>query len=87
MLSLGRAEATPETFAAVFDRLLAPRWTAEAANPESLLALLDQTQNWALRDFVAGALAARRFNRVLSIAGHELIARLAAGRFIEPTTH
>ena len=79
MLSLGRAEATPETFAAVFDRLLAPRWTAEAANAQSLLALLDQTQNWCLRDFAAGALAARRFNRVLSIAGHELIARLAAG--------
>ena len=79
MLSLGRAEATPETFAAVFDRLLAPRWTSEPGNPQSLLALLDQTQNWGLRDFSAGALAARRFNRVLSIAGHELIARLAAG--------
>ena len=79
MLSLGRAEATPETFAAVFDRLLAPRWRAESANAESLLALLDQTQNWCLRDFAAGALAARRFNRVLSIAGHEFITRLAAG--------
>jgi hypothetical protein len=78
MLSLGRAEATPETFVAVFDRLLAPRWTSEPRNDQSLLALLDQTQNWGLRDFASGALAAGRFNRVLSIAGPELIARLAA---------
>ena len=78
MLSLGRAEANPETFVAVFDRLLAPRWTSEPRNDQSILALLDQTQNWGLRDFASGALAARRFNRVLSIAGPELIGRLAA---------
>ena len=79
MLFLGGAEVTPEVFAGVFDRLLAPRWAAEAPNAESVLALLDQTRNWGVRDFAAGALAAHRFDRVLSIAGRELIPRLAAG--------
>ena len=85
MLSLGRAEAQSRKFVAVFDRLLAPRWTSEPRNDQSILALLDQTQNWGLRDFASGALAARRFNRVLSIAGPELIGRLA-GVSIRPTS-
>lgn len=79
LLSLGRAEATPELFAAVFDRLLMPKWAAESPHAQSLVALLDDTQNWGLRDFAAGALAAGRFDRLLSIAGPELMGRLAGG--------
>lgn len=79
LLALGRAEATPELFAVLFDRLVLPRWTAESPSAQSLLALLDQTQNWGLRDFAAGALAAHRFERLLAIAGRELIPRLAGG--------
>jgi len=79
LLSLGRAEATPELYAAVFDRLLIQKWMAETPNAQSLMVLLDQTQNWGLRDFAAGALAARRFDRLVSVAGPELIRRLAGG--------
>jgi hypothetical protein len=77
MLSLGRAEVTPEVFAAVFDRMLAQRWSAETNRP--VMALLDQSNNWGLRDFAAGALAARRFDRLLALAGSDLIARLTRG--------
>jgi len=79
MLALGRAEATPEVFAPVFDHLLLPKWTAESPRGRSLLRLLDQTHNWGLRDFAASALAAHRFERLLAIAGSELITRLATG--------
>jgi hypothetical protein len=79
MLSLGRAEATPEVFAPVFDRLLLPKWAAESPKGRSLLILLDRTHNWGLRDFAASALAAHRFERLLAIAGPELITRLASG--------
>ena len=79
LLSLGRAEATPEVFAAVFDRLLLPKWKAEVPQGRSLLALLDQTNNWELRDFAAGAVAAGRFGALLSLAGRELVSRLARG--------
>ncbi len=79
LLALGRAEATPEVFGAVFDRLLLPKWKAETPKGRSLLGLLDQTKNWELRDFAAGALAARRFDALLSIAGNELVSRLTRG--------
>jgi predicted lipid carrier protein YhbT len=79
LLALGRAEATPEVFGAVFDRLLLPKWKAETPKGRSLLGLLDQTKNWELRDFAAGALAARRFDALLSIAGRELVSRLTRG--------
>ena len=79
LLALGRAEAIPEVFAPVFDRLLLPKWKAEAPKGRSLLALLDQTKNWELRDFAAGVVAARRFDGLLSIAGPELVDRLARG--------
>jgi hypothetical protein len=79
MLAMGRAEATPEVFAAVFDRLLLPKWKAEQPRARSLLALLDQSQNWGLRDFAAGALAARRLDALLSVAGPELVHRVTGG--------
>jgi hypothetical protein len=44
-----------------------------------LLDLLDRTGNWELRDFAAGALDAHRFERLLSVAGRELIPRLVTG--------
>ena len=41
--------------------------------------MLDQSKNWGLRDFAAGALAARRLDAVLSLAGPELVKRLTSG--------
>ena len=79
MLALGRAEATPEVFAALFDRLLMPKWKAEQPKARSLVALLDQAKNWGLRDFAAGTLAARRLDALLSLAGPDLIQRLIRG--------
>ncbi len=79
VLSLGQAEATPDVFAAVFDRLLLPKWKAETPPGRSLLNLLDQTKNWELRDFAAGATAAHRFGALLPVAGRELVSRLARG--------
>lgn len=76
LLALGRAEATPEVFAAVFDRLLLPKWKGEMPKGRSLVELLDQTKNWELRDFAAGALAAHRFAALLAIAGRDLVDRL-----------
>ena len=84
VLALGRAEATPQVFAAVFDRLLLPKWRAETPPASSLLALLDQTANWELGDFAAGALAAGRFEPLLSVAGPGIVTRLARG--IEQST-
>ena len=75
LLALGRAEATPEVFAAVFDRLLLPKWK----KGDSLVAWLDRTRNWELRDFAAGALAAGRFDALLSLAGREVVGRLTRG--------
>lgn len=75
LLALGRAEATPQVFAAVFDRLLLPKWK----KGDSLVAWLDRTQNWELRDFAAGALAAGRFDALLSLAGREVVGRLTRG--------
>ncbi len=77
LLALGRAEATPPVFAAVFDRLLLPKWRAD--KPNSFVAWLDRTKNWELRDFAAGALAADRFDSLLSVAGREVVGRLARG--------
>jgi hypothetical protein len=79
MLSLGRAEAPPAVFAAVFDRLLLPKWKAETPQAASLLAFLDRTHNWELRDFAAAALAAHRFDGLLAVAGREVVDRLARG--------
>ena len=79
MLALGRAEATPTVFAAVFDRLLLPKWKAESPPGASLVAFLDRTNNWELRDFVSGALAAHRFDALLTVAGREVVDRLARG--------
>jgi hypothetical protein len=75
LLALGRAEATPQVFAAVFDRLLLPKWK----KGDSLVAWLDRTRNWELRDFAAGALAAGRFDALLSLAGREVVGRLTRG--------
>jgi hypothetical protein len=79
LLSLGRAEATPVVFSAVFDRLLQPKLKAESPKARSLVDLLDRTGNWGLRDFAAGAIAARRFEALLAMAGRELVSRLAHG--------
>jgi hypothetical protein len=79
LLAMGLAEATPEVFAAIFDRLLLPKWKTESPKGSSLLTLLDRTNNWALRDFAAGAVAAHRFDGLLTIAGSELIGRLVRG--------
>ena len=79
LLALGRAEANPRVFAAVFDRLLLPKWKAEMPKGASLVGLLDRTKNWELRDFAAGALAAGRFDELLSVAGREVVSRLARG--------
>jgi hypothetical protein len=79
LLALGRAEATPDVFSAIFDRLLARKWTAETPSAKSLLSLLGQTHNWGLRDFAAGALDARRLDRFLSLSAAELTARLVQG--------
>ena len=79
LLSLGRAEATPPVFAAVFDRLILPKLKVETPKGRSLLELLDQTNNWGLRDFASGAIAARRFDALLSVVGRELVGRLARG--------
>ncbi len=78
LLALGRAEATPRVFGAVFDRLLLPRWKS-AARAESLTALLDRVRDWELRDFAAGALAAGRFPGLLGVAGNEIVTRLSRG--------
>jgi hypothetical protein len=79
LLSLGRAEAPPAVFAAIFDRLLLPKWKAETPPAASLLAFLDRTHNWELRDFAAAALAAHRFDGLLAVAGSEVVDRLARG--------
>ena len=79
LLAMGRAEATPEVFAAIFDRLLLPKWKLESPRGSSLLSLLARTNNWALRDFAAGAVAAHRFEGLLAIAGAELVGRLVRG--------
>jgi len=79
LLAMGRAEASPEVFAAIFDRLLLPKWKIESPKGKSLTALLDRTNNWGLRDFAAGAVAAHRFEGLLTIAGSELIGRLVRG--------
>jgi hypothetical protein len=84
MLAMGRAEASPPVFAAIFDRLLLPKWKAEQPKARSLFALLDQSRNWGLRDFAAGALAARRLDTVLSMAGPELVNRVTAA--VDQTT-
>ncbi len=77
VLALGRAEATPPVFSAIFDRLLVPKLKAAASKGDSLPRFLDRTKNWGLRDFAAGALAARRFDVLLSIIGREIVDRLA----------
>jgi hypothetical protein len=79
LLALGRAEADPRVFGAVFDRLLLPKWKAENPMCHSLTGLLDRTGNWELRNFAAGALAAGRFDRLLSVAGFDVVSRLARG--------
>ncbi|MGP8245342.1 MAG: hypothetical protein ACLQVN_12595 [Bryobacteraceae bacterium] len=79
LLALGRAEATPPVFRAVFDRLLLPKWKSEKPKGSSFTALLDRTDNWELRDFAAGALAAGRFDSLLSLEGFEVVGRLARG--------
>ncbi len=75
LLALGRAEASPPVFSAVFDRLLLPKWKKS----DSLTAWLDRTNNWELRDFAAGALAAGRFEALLAVAGREVVGRLTHG--------
>ena len=75
LLALGRAEATPQVFDAVFDRLLLPKWKKS----DSLTAWLDRTHNWELRDFAAVALDAGRFDTLLSVAGSEIVGRLTRG--------
>jgi len=77
MPSIGRAEANPRVFRAVFDRLLLPKWKSEKPQGNSLTGLLDRMKNWELRDFAAGALAAGRFDSLLSVAGFEVVSRLA----------
>jgi len=79
LLALGRAEATPAVFRAIFDRLLLPKWKAEKPAGSSLIRLLDRTNNWELRDFAAAALDAGRFDSLLSLDGHEVVSRLARG--------
>ena len=79
LLAAGRAEASPHVFAAVFDKLLLPKWKSEPDKGHSLIAWLDRTGNWELRDFAAGALAAGRFGALLSIEGPEVASRLARG--------
>ena len=79
MLALGRAEAQPAVFAAVFDRLLLPKWKAETPQGASFVAFLDRTDNWELRDFSSAALAAHRFDGLLAVAGREVVDRLARG--------
>jgi hypothetical protein len=75
VLALGRAEATPEVFAAVFDRLLLPKWK----NGAPLNAFLTETHEWELRDFAAGAVEAHRFDALVALAGRDLIGSLARG--------
>jgi len=79
LLALGRAEANSRVFRAVFDRLLLPKWKAEKPKGSSFMRLLDQTRNWKLLDFAAGALAAGRFESLLSVEGYEVVSRLARG--------
>jgi hypothetical protein len=79
LLALGRAEANPRVFRAVFDRLLLPKWKAETPKGNSFTGLLDRTKNWELRDFAAGALAAGCFDSLLSLEGFEVVSRLARG--------
>src|ERR1039458_8226531 len=79
MLALGRAEAPPAVFAAIFDRLLLPKWKAETPRGASLIAFLDGADNWELRDFSSAALAAHRFDALLAVAGREVVDRLARG--------
>jgi hypothetical protein len=79
LLALGRAEADPRVFGAIFDRLLLPKWKAEKPIGSSFTGLLDRTGNWELRNFAAGALAAGRFDRLLSVAGFDVVSRLARG--------
>ena len=79
LLALGRAEVTPDVFAAIFDRLLIRRWAAETPNAKSLLTLLDQTRDWGLRDFAMGALAAHRLDRFLQLSSDQLTTRLVRG--------
>jgi len=79
VLALGRAEATPPVFAAIFDRLLLPKWKAETPRGASLTAFLDQTRNWELRDFAAGALNAHCFDGLLAVAGADVESRLVRG--------
>jgi hypothetical protein len=75
VLALGRAEATPAVFAAIFDRLLLPKWRADP----SLNVFLAQTNDWGLRDFAAGAVDAHRFDALVSVAGRDLVSSLARG--------
>jgi hypothetical protein len=79
VLALGRAEANPPVFRAVFDRLLLPKWKAEKPKGTSFTDFLDRTKNWELRDFTAGALAAGRFDSLLSFDGSDVVSRLARG--------
>src|ERR1035441_7371712 len=51
----------------------------ETPRGASLIAFLDGTDNWELRDFSSAALAAQRFDGLLAVAGREVVDRLARG--------
>jgi hypothetical protein len=79
LLAFGRAEAEGPVFAAVFDRLLLPRWKTERPAARSLHVLLERTNDWALRDFAAAAAAAHRFDAFAQATGAAALGRVAAG--------
>jgi hypothetical protein len=76
LLAYGRAETAGPVFPAIFDRLLLPKWRAEKPAGASLSALLNASGDWKLRDFVAAALDAHRFEEFLSIAGAAPVSQL-----------
>ncbi|HLK69692.1 MAG TPA: hypothetical protein VKU19_39960 [Bryobacteraceae bacterium] len=78
LLTYGQAEATPAVFDAIFDRLLLPKLRAENPKGRSLLELLRRSGDLQLRDFVAGAIGAHRFDEFLQIVGPEGLGKLAA---------
>jgi hypothetical protein len=79
LLSYGRAEAAESVFSIVFDRLLVPSLRAERPPAASLIRLLAKSGDWALRDFSAAAVAARRLDEFGQVAGAGTLARLALG--------
>jgi hypothetical protein len=79
LLAYGRAEATEPMFAAIFDRLLAPALHAERPPAASLVRLLSKSGDWALRDFAAAALAAKRLDQFGQVAGVSTLAGLGMG--------